>query len=182
MGSRAQGKREERNRLRGALLVQERLQNESAVTFRLRRSEALKRLIADASVALRARLGSARRSGLSRKYGHTACVELRGVGLMLAAREHVHLVGHHDIDESGEGQDLPPLCIQQSTGNSATPEVDVVFRLLGNLPMHEDVGNLNSPARLEHAVHLAKDGLLVRTEIDDAVADHHVSRRVLHRQ
>ena len=43
---------------------------------------------------------------------------------------------------------------------------------------HDDVGDLQPPARLEHAVGLGQHGRLVRAEIDDAVGDHDVCHRV----
>lgn len=83
-------------------------------------------------------------SGFAREHGHAAGLELRRIRLVLAAREDVHLVRHDDIHEADEFQDLPPLCIQQSTGNSAAPELDVVAGVLGHLPVDEDVANLHA--------------------------------------
>jgi hypothetical protein len=40
---------------------------------------------------------------------------------MLAAREHVDLVRHDDVGEASVLEENAPLCVQQSTSNSATP-------------------------------------------------------------
>lgn len=100
-------------------------------------------------------------AGLAGEHGHPAGVELGGVGLVFAAREHVNLVRHDDIDEAGQRQDLAPLCIQQSAGNSATPEVDVVFRVLGHLLMHEDIADLDA-ATFDRSSNAAPSSVLRR--------------------
>ena len=79
---------------------------------------------------------------LASEHRHASRLELLRVRLVLAAREHIDLIRHDHIDEANECQDLPPLCIQQSTGNSATPEVDIVLRLLRDFQVDEDVANL----------------------------------------
>lgn len=108
--------------------------------------------------------------------------ELAGVGFVLAAREHVDFVRHDDVAEAGEREKLPPLCIQQSTGYSAAPEFDVVFRVLGDFAVYEDVADLDSPARLQHTSHLAKDSGLVGAEVDHTVADDDISDAIGNRQ
>ena len=54
-----------------------------------------------------------------------------------------------------------PLCFQQSTGDSAAPEVDVVLRVLWDLLVDDDVCYLDPPAGLERAMDLLHDGQLV---------------------
>jgi hypothetical protein len=43
------------------------------------------------------------------------------------------------------------LCFQQSTGNSAGPEVDIAFAFLAHGPLDGYVGDLDSAAGLEDA-------------------------------
>jgi hypothetical protein len=62
---------------------------------------------------------------LTRKYRHASRLEGAGARLVLAAREDVDLVGHHHVGKADQLQDLPPLCFQQSTGNSTGPELDI---------------------------------------------------------
>ncbi len=54
------------------------------------------------------------------------------------------------------------LCLQQSAGNSTSPEVNVLFCLLGHRLLHQDIADLEAATRLEHASHLAQGGRLVR--------------------
>ena len=98
----------------------------------------------DPSLRVRPGSSSARSlpARLASEHRHASRLELLRVRLVLAAREHIDLIRHDHIDEANECQDLPPLCIQQSTGNSATPEIDVVFRLLRDFQVDEDVANL----------------------------------------
>ena len=63
--------------------------------------------------------------------------------------------GDLKIGETGSDNRRPQLCLQQSTGNSAGPELDLFLRPLGNLPADENVGDLKSPARAQHTEHLA---------------------------
>lgn len=120
-----------------------------------------------------------RSDGLAGEYGHAPGAELRGIGFVFASRKDIHFVRHHRVHEARECERLPPLCLQQSTGNSAAPEVDVIARVLRNLLVDEDVANLHSSAGLEHTEHLAEDGRLVRAEVDDTVADDDVGGRVI---
>ena len=83
-----------------------------------------------------------------------ARVELLGVGLMLRAGEHVDLGSPSNVLEAGAGKDPLPLCFQQSTGNSARPEVDVILRLLRHFLVYDDVADLEAAARLQDAVDL----------------------------
>ncbi len=47
---------------------------------------------------------------------------------MLRAGEHIDLLPPTDIDEASVLQNPIPLCFQQSTSDSAGPEVNVVLR------------------------------------------------------
>jgi hypothetical protein len=50
------------------------------------------------------------------------------------------------------------LCFQQSAGDSAGPEVDVLLGSVRDLLLHHDVGDLQPAAGLEHAEPLGKGG------------------------
>ena len=114
-----------------------------------------------------------------RENGHAARLELLRVTLVLTSREHVDLVRHHDIGEAGLIEEHPPLCIQQSTGNSATPERDVILRVLRDLLMYKDVPDLDAPAGLENTEHFVEDGTLIGTEVDHTVADDDVGEAIV---
>lgn len=61
------------------------------------------------------------------------------------------------------------LCFQQSACDSTGPEVDVAAALLADGLLDRHVCELDAPARLEHAVELGEDGVLVRDQVDHAV-------------
>ena len=123
-----------------------------------------------------------RSSGLPGEHGHAARVELGSVGFVLAPGKDIHFVRHDHVDEAGEREYLPPLCFQQSTGNSATPEFDVVLRLLRHFFVDEDVTDLDPASWLEDAEHLPEYGGLVGAEVDDAVTDDDIRETVRHGQ
>ena len=54
------------------------------------------------------------------------------------------------------------LSLQESSGNSAGPEVDAVARVLGNLGVDHDIGDLEPPSGSQHAVDLIEHEVLVR--------------------
>ena len=74
------------------------------------------------------------------------------------------------------------LCFQQSSCNSTGPEIDVASPFLAHRTLDRDVGKLHSAAGAQHAVELREDGILIRHEVDHAVRDDDVERRVLERQ
>ena len=76
-----------------------------------------------------------------------------------------------DLVESCGTNQLDELCFQQSTRDSAGPEVDVPPRRLRDCFLHDDVADLQSPVGLEYTVDLANHRPLVGSEIDDAVGD-----------
>ena len=118
--------------------------------------------------------GWPRSQGLSREDRHAPGAELGGIGFVLASGEDIDFVRHHGVRKARGRERLPPLCFQQSTGNSATPEVDVVARILRHLFVDQDVADLDTSAGFEHTEHFAEDGRLVGAEVDDAIADDHV--------
>jgi hypothetical protein len=86
-------------------------------------------------------------SGLAAKDGEATGVELGRVRLVGRAGEDIDLATEADLDEARRPEDPPPLCLQQSAGNSTRPQVDVVARILGHLLLDVDVGDLEASAR-----------------------------------
>src|SRR5690349_23637187 len=74
------------------------------------------------------------------------------------------------------------LCFQQSTGDSALPEIDVALAGGAHRFLDQDVADLQPTTGLEHARHLGKSRDFVREEIQYAVRDDDVGPTVLHRQ
>jgi len=77
---------------------------------------------------------------------------------MLGSREDVDLLAPAGVYEARVLEHPFPLCFQQSTGDSPTPEVDVVLRVLRHFLVDDDVCNLDATAGLEHPVDLLHDG------------------------
>ena len=77
-----------------------------------------------------------------------ARVEVLGVRLVRGAGEDIDLSAPANVREADVVQHPMPLCFQQSTGYSAGPEVDVVLGVLGHLLVNDDVGDLETAARL----------------------------------
>jgi hypothetical protein len=69
-------------------------------------------------------------------------------------------------------------CLQQGTGDSAGPEIDVAAALLADRPLDRDVGDLQPAARPQHAEDLRERDVLVRQQIEDAVRDRDVEARL----
>src|SRR6266487_7164224 len=93
---------------------------------------------------------------------------------MSRAREDVDLAPPANVLETDVLQHPAPLCIQQSTGYSARPKVDVILRVLWHFLVDDDVADLKAAAGLEYAKYLAHDADFIRRKVDDAVADHDV--------
>lgn len=79
-----------------------------------------------------------------------------GAARLWRAAEYIRAPGDLEIDKASSHDRGLKLCIQQSTGDSAGPEVDLAFGALWNGLLHQDIANLQAPARLEHARHLGQ--------------------------
>lgn len=109
--------------------------------------------------------------------------DLEGACVGLAGRAAEGVDGWSDLDvgEADFGEHLMPALTGQPAGNSTGPQVDVTQSLRWNGSPIGDVGELQHPARCEHAVDLVEDGALVGAQVDHAVGDHHVGPVVLDR-
>src|SRR3989442_12445411 len=107
--------------------------------------------------------------GLRRPYLDASRLVHRGGRSAGRTGEDIDARGGVDILEA-RGQDGRfRLCFQQSTGNSASPEGDVLLGRLRDRSADDDVGDLDTAARFEHPVDLAPTLGLVGREVDDAV-------------
>ena len=68
--------------------------------------------------------------------------ELRGARLLRRTSEHIGPPGDFETGEPGGGDNRLELCFQQSTGNSTSPELDILFRILWHLFRHQNVAQL----------------------------------------
>jgi hypothetical protein len=104
--------------------------------------------------------------------GRAHRAELRGLAARVLegrARVGVDEVTLLDVDVAHPDEDARVLSFQESSGNSACPEVDALARVLGDLRVDDDVGELQAPAGSQDPVDLREHGVLVRHEVDDAV-------------
>jgi len=106
--------------------------------------------------------------------------ELCGARRLWRARVNVAAPGDLEIDKPRRDDRCPELCIQQSAGDSALPEVDVLLAFLRYCFLHEDVADLKAPTRLEHPRHFAQPGKLVGKKVQHTVRDDDVSPVVGH--
>jgi hypothetical protein len=102
--------------------------------------------------------------------------------LELRAGERIDRLALRDLAVAEREQDPRVLSFQESSGDSAGPEVDPLARVLGDLVADEDVGELEPTAGTQHAVDLREHRILVGDEVDDAVGDHDVDRFVFERE
>lgn len=110
------------------------------------------------------------------------CPELCGARRLWRARVNVAAPGDLEIDKPGRNDRCLELCIQQSTGDSAFPEIDVLFAFLGHRFLHQDVADLKATARLEHPRHLAQSPKLVGKKVQHTIRDDDIGPVVFHRQ
>jgi hypothetical protein len=71
-------------------------------------------------------------------------------------------------------QNLGVLCFQQSTGNSAGPEIDVSPTFFADRILDGHVGDLHPSSWAKDAEDFCKHGVLIWNEIDHAIGDHDV--------
>ena len=95
--------------------------------------------------------------------------ELRGARGLWGARVDVSTPGDLEIDKPGGDHRCLELCIQQSAGDSALPQVDVLFSLFRHCFLNEDVAYLKAAARFEHTRHFPQSGKLVGKEVQHTV-------------
>jgi hypothetical protein len=79
----------------------------------------------------------------------------------------VHVDATRDLEPNKTGSDdrRPELCFQQSSGDSALPQIDVALRFVAYRLLDQNVADLKATAWLEHARHLLKPGKLVGEEV-----------------
>ena len=77
-----------------------------------------------------------------------------GAGLLGRPIKHIGFPRYLEAHETGGLHQRFKLCFQQSTGDSTSPEFDYFLSGLGHLHLHQNVGNLYPPARLQRPVHL----------------------------
>ncbi len=87
----------------------------------------------------------------------------------------------HDLRrfESRVGEGLDEFCFQQTAGNSAGPQSDVVQGCLRHRARHHDVAELEPSAGAQGPGPLPQRALLVQRQVQHAIAYEHVGLAVL---
>ena len=113
--------------------------------------------------------------------GRLACAEVDayrpefcGATSLRSATEDVHSLRDLDVNETGGHDRGLQFCFQQSTGNSAGPQIDLLLCVLRYRLLHQDIPDLEASRRLEHTSHLLQGREFVRHQVEDAIGDDHI--------
>ena len=79
---------------------------------------------------------------LSRAEVNALCPEFRGTARLRRAIKDVRLPGDLEVNESGSHDRDLQICFQQSTSNSARPQIDLAFGIFRHCLLHQDVPDL----------------------------------------
>ncbi len=113
--------------------------------------------------------------------GRLACAEVDayrpefcGATSLRSATEDVHSLRDLDVNETGGHDRGLQFCFQQSTGNSARPQIDLLFRVLWHRLLHQDIPDLEATGGFEYASHLLQGREFVWQQVEDTVGDDHI--------
>ena len=102
------------------------------------------------------------------------CPEFCSTTRLRRATEDVRLPGDLEVNESRSHDRGLQFCFQQSTSNSARPQIDLLFRVLWHRLLHQDIPDLETTRGFEYAGHLLQGSQFVWQQIEDAVGDTHI--------
>ncbi len=102
------------------------------------------------------------------------CPEFCGTTRLRSATEDVRLPGDLEINEAGSHDRGFQFCFQQSTGNSARPQIDLLFRVRWHRLLHQDIPDLEATCGFEHPSHLLQGREFVWQQVEDAVGNDHI--------
>ena len=91
---------------------------------------------------------------LARAEVDTLCPEFCGAPRLRSATEDVRLPGDLEVNETRRHDCGLQFCFQQSTGNSARPQIDLLFRVLWHRLLHQDIPDLEATGGFEYPGHL----------------------------
>ena len=111
---------------------------------------------------------------LARTEVDALCPEFRCAAGLRRATEDVRLPGDLEVNEAGSHDRGLQFCFQQSTGNSARPQIDLLFRVLWHRLLHQDIPDLEATGGFEHPSHLLQGSEFVWQQVEDTVGDDHV--------
>lgn len=111
---------------------------------------------------------------LARAEVDALCPEFCGTARLRRATEDVRLPGDLEVNESRSHDRGLQFCFQQSTSNSARPQIDLLFRVRWHRGTHQDIPDLEATAGFEDPGHLLQGSELVWQQVEDTVGDDHI--------
>jgi hypothetical protein len=89
--------------------------------------------------------------------------------LLRGASKTIKAIRDVDIVKTQRAESSDQLCLQQSSGNSARPEIDVRASIFGKLHVQGNVGDLDAAARFHYSFDLAQCEILFGNQVQHAV-------------
>jgi hypothetical protein len=111
---------------------------------------------------------------LARAEVDALCPKCCGATRLRRATEDVRLPGDLEVNEACRHDRGLQFCFQQSTGDSARPQIDLLFCVLWHRLLHQDIPDLEATRGFEHASHLPQGREFVRQQVEDPVGDDHI--------
>ena len=111
---------------------------------------------------------------LARAEVDALCPEFCGTTRLRSATEDVCLPGDLEVNKSCSHDRGLQFCFQQSTSNSARPQIDLLFRVRWHRLLHQDIPDLEATRGFEYAGHLLQGREFVRQQVEDSVGDDHI--------
>lgn len=111
---------------------------------------------------------------LARAEVDALCPEFCGTARLRSATEDVRLPGDLEINKSCSHDRGLQFCFQQSTSNSARPQIDLLFRVLWHRLLHQDIPDLEATRGFEYPGHLLQGREFVRKQVEDSVGDDNI--------
>jgi hypothetical protein len=97
-----------------------------------------------------------------------------GAAGLCGAAIHVATPGDLEVNETSADNGHLELSFQESTGDSTSPQIDLLSCALWHGVLHQNVADLKPTSWLEHACHLRQACMLVRHQVEHTVANHNV--------
>ena len=100
--------------------------------------------------------------------------EFCGTARLRSATEDFRLPGDLEVNEFRSHDRGLQFCFQQSTSNSASPQIDLLLRVRWYLLLHQDIPDLEATRGFEYTSHLLQGREFVRQQVEDSIGDDHI--------
>jgi hypothetical protein len=102
--------------------------------------------------------------------------------LFRRSAEWVESVAYCDIEKTNASQNLKKLSLRESTGDSASPKINVSPYRLGKLTAYDDVSVQKTATRFKNAEDLAIGNGLIGNQVEHPVRNDNVHTFIIERQ